>query len=475
MKLLNNITPIDKDFGQWYQDVVVKGNMVSYGNTQGSMIFKPISYGIWENIQNAFNKIMKVKIKAKNVSLPLLIPISLIEKEKKHIEGFSPELAKITMVGDRELDEPLVIRPTSEVLFAQLFASEIHSYKDLPLIFNQWATIFRWEKKTKPFLRNRNFMWQEGHTSHATALEARKLAKKVIRIYQKFLEDFLSIPTITGRKTPIEKFAGAVTTYTIESMTKDGKALQAGTSHYLGQNFAKPFKIQFKDEKNQIEQVYQTSWGISTRLIGAIIMCHGDNRGIIIPPRIAPYKVDIIEIFADKNKEVSQVAKKIYNLLYRKYNPRLDNSNKGFGNKVSQSEIEGTPLRIEVGPQDIKKGVVTFVRRDTLDKEEVSIGNVKNRVKTILIEIQKNLLEKAKQRLEKNIVEASSMSAFKQFINEDKFVITPFSGKTGDEIQIKETTGATARCIISNKNYSPKKCIITNKLTNRFVVFAKAY
>ena len=473
MKLLDNITPIEKDFGKWYQDVVVKGNMINYGRSQGSIIFKPISYGIWENITAEFNKILKNKLKAQNVKLPLLIPISYIEKEKKHIKGFAPELATITKVGNKDLDEHLVIRPTSEVLFTELFADEINSYKDLPIIFNQWANVLRWEKKTSPFLRNREFMWQEGHTAHSFAIEAQRFAKKVIKIYEKFLKEYLAIPSIIGKKTPKEKFAGAVTSYTIESMMKDGKALQTGTSHYLGQNFSKSFNAEFKNSRNEKEWIYQTSWGISTRLIGAIIMSHGDNRGVIIPPKIAPFKVDIIEIFGNKNKEVAEVAKKIYKSL-RSYKPRLDNSNKSLGNKVAQSEIEGTPIRIEVGPRDLKENKVVIVRRDTLEKKLIDIKDVKHKVKTLLDEIQNNLLYNAKKRIDANLVEVDNYKDFLENINKNKFVKVPFSGTAKDENKIKSETGASTRCIVKNKN-NIGTCIITKRTTKRYVIFAKAY
>ena len=474
MKLLDKITPLEENFAKWYQDVVTKGELIAYGNAKGSMIFKPNSFGIWENIQ----KQMDIEIKkagASNVYLPLLIPLSHIEKEKDHIEGFAPELATVTKVGNKDLAEPLVIRPTSEVLFCELFQKTVHSYNDLPIIYNQWANVVRWEKTTNPFLRNREFLWQEGHTVHETAKEAEDLAKKMINIYAQFAKEFLAIPVIMGEKTPREKFAGAHTTYTIEAMMKDGKALQAGTSHYLAQNFSKPFNIQFKNRENKKEFAFGTSWGVSTRLIGGLIMTHGDNRGVIVPPKVALHQIDILELFGQKNPNVRKEALKIYEELKKYFRVRLDDSDKGPGRKAGQSEIEGTPLRIEVGPRDLEKNMVTLVRRDNLEKIQVEISKIKEKSEDILNRIQKDLYENAKNRLNNNTVEAKTYTEMIKLIKEGKFVIVPFDGKEEDEKKIKEETLATARCIPFNGKKESQKCIITNKMTNRFVIFARAY
>lgn len=474
MKLLDNITPLEENFAKWYQDVVVKGNLIDYGQAKGSMIFKPNSYGIWENIQKFMNMEIK-KIGARNVYLPLLIPMSYIEKEKDHVKGFAPELATVTRVGDKELNEPYVIRPTSEVLFGELFSKEVNSYKDLPIIYNQWANVMRWEKTTNPFLRNREFLWQEGHTTHATAIEARKLARKMINVYAKFLKKYLAIPVVVGRKTANEKFAGAVTTYTIEAMMKDGKALQAGTSHYLGQNFAKAFNVQFKTKDNKQELAYQTSWGVSTRLIGGLIMTHGDNRGIIIPPMVALNQIDIIEVFGNKNQNVREVANKLYKTLGRKFRVRLDNSDKGPGHKAGQSEIEGTPLRIEVGPRDLENNEITFVRRDTLEKINVKIDDAKSTANELLKKIQEDLYNNAKERLDQNIDNAFTYDEMKLKLQDRKFVLVPFAGGAKEEKQIKEETTATTRCIPMAHKGKEAKCIITGKMTKRYVIFARAY
>ncbi len=478
MKKLDNITPQEDDFSRWYTDVVKQGQLMEYGPVKGTMIFKPNSYGIWENIQMEFNKVIKAK-GVKNVYLPVLIPLSYIEKEKDHVEGFAPELATITKVGDKELNEHSVIRPTSEVLFGELFAKEVNSYNDLPIMYNQWANVLRWEKTTNPFLRTSEFLWQEGHTTHATAIEARKLSRTMIKEYAKFLEKFLAIPTIVGKKTPKEKFAGAVTTYTIEAMMKDGKALQSGTSHYLGQNFAKAFNISFQNKDNKQELAYQTSWGISTRLIGAIIMTHGDDRGIIIPPRVAPIQIDIIEVFGNKHEHVHTEAMKLFKILSRKWRVNLDDSSKGPGFKAGQSEIQGTPLRIEVGPRDLENRLVTLVRRDTLEKIQVSIEEVKGKIKSILNDIHNNLLSSAKNRLEKHTVYTESYEKFKTLFKDDKnlkFVIAPFAGGVKEEEMIKKETHASTRCLpFKFEKPGLRKCIITGQQTKRFVIFAKAY
>ena len=475
MKELDKITPLEQDFAKWYQDIVKQGNLIAYGQAKGSMIFKPISFGIWQNIQSEMNAIFRNE-GIENVYLPLLIPMSYIEKEKDHVKGFSPELATVTKVGNQELEEPFVIRPTSEVLFGELFSNEIRSHNDLPIKYNQWANVLRWEKTTNPFLRNREFLWQEGHTVHSSPLEARKLTRRMIKIYAKFLKKYLAIPVIVGKKTPKEKFAGAVSTYTIEAMMKDGKALQTGTSHYLGQNFAKAFNIEFTNKENKKEFGYQTSWGVSTRLIGALIMSHSDNRGIVIPPMIAPNQIDIIELFGDKHASVKSVSREVAKTLGRKYRVRIDDSSKGPGFKAGKSEIEGTPLRIEIGPRDLEKNLVTIVRRDTLEKKQVLLKDIKVSVEQFLVEIQENLYILAKKRLDNNIVKVDTYNDFKREVKNKKFVIVPFAGGYKEEDLIKKETMATSRCIpFDIKINKPGRCIITGKNTRRYVIFAKAY
>ncbi len=475
MKTIKQITPIEENFSKWYIDVVTNGNLIEYGPVKGTMIFKPNSYGIWENIQTHFNAILR-KQGIRNVYLPMLIPANLIAKEKDHVNGFAPELATITKVGNKNLSEEIYIRPTSEVLFAEFFKSEIKSYNDLPLAYNQWANILRWEKTTNPFLRNTEFLWQEGHTCHDNEEEAKVMTMKMLGIYKDFLQNYLAIPVITGIKTELEKFSGATSTFTIEAMMKDGKALQSGTSHFLGQNFSKIFKIDYKSKENKSELVYQTSWGISTRLIGAIIMTHGDNRGIIIPPKIAPIQIDIIEIMADKELLVVEISSKVSELLQDIYSIRVDNSKKSGGFKVSQSEIEGVPLRIEIGPREALNNEVIVVRRDTLEKNNVKLKDLKSFVEKTMELIQSNLLLNAEKRLHENIVIATSYEQLKEYLKLNKFVLIPIIDNDDYEIKIKEETTATARCIpLEMKIPDEGVCIFSGNKTNRFVIYAKSY
>ncbi|EGV00554.1 proline--tRNA ligase [Mycoplasmopsis columbina] len=479
MKELEKITPLEQDFSKWYTDVVKQGNLIAYGPVKGTLIFKPNAYGIWELIQQNLNEIFKEK-GIQNVYLPLFIPEKLLNKEKEHIKGFNPELATITMVGDKKIDEKIFVRPTSEVLFADLFKNSIESHKDLPIIYNQWANVVRWEKTTNPFLRSREFLWQEGHTCHADPLEARHFTKMMISCYARFLKNFLALPTIIGKKTANEKFAGACSTYTVEAMMKDGRALQSGTSHYLAQNFSKQFDITFKNKFNLTEHVYQTSWGVSTRLLGAIIMTHGDNRGIVIPPRVAPTQVIILELFANKNPKIHELCLELEKDLGRKYRVSLDASDKGPGFKAANAEIQGIPLRLEIGPKDFENKTVTLVRRDNLEKEVVELAKVKDRIGELLDAIHNNLYEQAEKRLNDNtVVVYEDYEQFKAELENRKFVIAPFccSGKV-EEI-IKEETGATTRCIPKKFDKPTKsfKCIYPQckSKTKRFVVFARAY
>lgn len=480
MKKINRITPWKEDFAKWYIDVIKGGELIEYGPVKGTIIFRPNSYSIWEKIQKELTKKFEQK-GVRNVYLPMLIPHSFIDKEKDHVNGFAPELATVTHVGEKKLTEILYIRPTSEVLFGDYFKKTIESYNDLPVILNQWTSVIRWEKTTNPFLRTTEFLWQEGHTSHADAWEARKFARDMIKKYAKFAKDFLAIPTILGKKTPREKFAGACTTYTIEGMMKDGKSLQMGTSHYLAQKFAKAFDITFKSKSNIYEYVYQTSWGVSTRLIGALIMNHGDDRGIILPPKIAPIQVDILELFGTKNPKVVELTNRIEKTISRLYKVRIDRSDKGPGFKAANSEIQGVPLRIEVGPKDLEKNQVLLVRRDTLEKIHVDIADVKQKVGEVLEKIQNEMYHRAKERMFNNIVRVENYQDFEAAISENKFVLTVFEGNEEDEEWIQKETGATARCILLNdllndfKKTEKQKCFFTNKESKRHVIFARAY
>lgn len=476
MKKIEKITLQKEDFASWYTDVIKNGDLMSYGSSKGSIIFKPLSFAIWENIRNTLDKMFKTK-NVKNVYLPLLIPESLLQKEKEHVQGFNPELATITEVGGKKLSEKFYVRPTSETLFGEFFKNELNLYNELPLIFNQWANVVRWEKTTNPFLRTREFLWQEGHTIHKTEEEARKLTLEILDIYKNFLKEYLAIPIVEGQKTEHEKFSGAVDTYTIEAMMKDGKALQAGTSHYLGQNFTKAFNVTYKNEENKLVNPYGTSWGTTTRLIGALIMTHGDDHGIIIPPKIAPLQIDILELFSKKDSLVSKISNDIYNVLTKEFRVSIDKSDKNPGFKAANSEIHGTPLRIEIGPNDVKNNQVIFVRRDTLEKITIKIENVFFEAQKILEEIQNNLYNNALTRLNNNFSIASNYNEFKKLISEGKWVITLFAGTDQDEVKIKEETGASTRCYPFKTpiNISTDKCFYTNKKTKRIVIFAKAY
>lgn len=475
MKEIKQITPIEKNFSKWYIDVVTNGKLIEYGPVKGTIIFKPNSYGIWENIQLHFNEVLK-KQNIRNIYLPMLIPAHLISREKNHVDGFAPELATITKVGDKQLSEEIYIRPTSEVLFAEFFKTEINSYNDLPLSYNQWANVIRWEKTTNPFLRNTEFLWQEGHTCHSTQEEAEEMTKNMIKIYKNFLKEYLAIPVIIGIKTELEKFSGAISTFTIEAMMKDGKALQSGTSHFLGQNFSKIFNISYKSKNNKSEFVYQTSWGISTRLIGAIIMTHGDNRGIIMPPKIAPIQIDIIQIMANKEPKVSELATKIFDLLKDSYSIRVDTSNKTAGYKAAQSEIEGIPIRIEVGPRDVLSEEVIVIRRDTLEKTTIKINNLMKYIEKLINLIQNNLLQNAESRLKDNIKIVTTYKELKTYIEENKFVLVPIIDNNEYEKKIKEETTATARCIPLELDIPTEGvCIFSGVKTTRFVIYAKSY
>ncbi|MBN4089655.1 proline--tRNA ligase [Mycoplasma enhydrae] len=477
MKKLEKITLQKDNFAKWYTDVIQNGDLMSYGSSKGSIIFKPLSFGIWDNIRLQLDKRFK-KLGVQNVNLPLLIPEELLNREKSHVKGFNPELATVTEVGGKKLNEKFFIRPTSEVLFGDFFKNEIESYNDLPLIYNQWVNVLRWEKTTNPFLRTREFLWQEGHTIHATDKEAQDLTKQMLETYVNFVEEYLAIPVIKGQKTEHEKFAGAEYTLTIEAMMKDGKALQSGTSHYLGQNFTKAFDITFKNKKNKLINAYGTSWGVSTRLLGALIMTHGDDRGIIIPPKIAPCQVDIIELFASKSENVHIQALKIKEeLIKQNIELKIDDSDKGPGFKAANSEIHGTPLRIEIGPRDLEKNQVLAVRRDTLEKIYIPINEITSEVTKLLDDIQNNLLNQARKRLMSNIYEVDNYEDFKKNIAEGHWVITKFDGNGDDEVKIKEETGASSRCIPIDLDFKleANKCFYTKRNTDRIVIFAKAY
>ena len=475
-KMVESITSRDEDFAQWYTDVVKKAELTGYTSVKGCMVIKPAGYAIWENIQKELDRRFK-ETGVENVYLPLLIPESLLQKEKDHVEGFAPEVAWVTHGGLNELQERMCIRPTSETLFCDLYAKDVQSYRDLPKVYNQWCSVLRWEKTTRPFLRSREFLWQEGHTAHATAEEAQERTIQMLNVYADFCEEVLAIPVLKGQKTDKEKFAGAVATYTIESLMHDGKALQSGTSHNFGDGFAKAFGIQFTDKDNQLKYVHQTSWGFTTRMIGAIIMVHGDDDGLVLPPRISPVHVVVIPI-RQKDENVMAKARELTD-LFEAYGmkAKLDDSDKSPGWKFADQEMRGFPLRLEIGPRDLESGVCVLVRRDTREKTEVPIEDAPRKAAELLDTIQKDMFERAKKHLDSHIYEASDYDEFKKTVEEKPGFIKAFwCGEQDCEDKIKEDTTATSRCIPFGEEVPEDAvCVCCGKKAKHLVYWGKAY
>ncbi len=472
-KFVESITDMEADFPQWYTDVVIKAELVDYSSVRGCMIIRPYGYAIWE----LFQKQMDERFKAtghENVYMPIFIPESLLQKEKDHVEGFAPEVAWVTHGGEQELTERLCVRPTSETLFCDHYKNIIHSYRDLPKLYNQWCNVVRWEKTTRPFLRTMEFLWQEGHTAHATQEESEAETIKMLNVYADFCEEVLSIPVIKGQKTEKERFAGAKATYTIESLMHDGKALQSGTSHNFGDGFARAFGIQYTDKNNELQYVHQTSWGTTTRLIGAIIMVHGDNNGLVLPPRIAPIQVVIVPIAMQK-EGVLDKANELKERLSA-FRIKLDDTDKTPGWKFSEYEMKGVPVRLEVGPKDIENNQVVLVRRDTGEKKAVSMDDLEAEIETMLDEIQKNLLVRAKERLDAKTNVATDMTEFQDALDDNPgFVKAMWCGDQACEDEIKELTGATSRCIPFEEEQISDTCVCCGKKAKHMVYWAKAY
>ena len=474
MKKLDAITDMNVDFPQWYTDVVKKAGLTDYSSVKGCMILRPYGYGIWELIQKDLDARFKA-VDVENVYMPLFLPQSLLQKEADHIEGFAPEALLVTQVGDEKLAEPLVVRPTSETLFCEHFANVVQSYRDLPLVYNQWCSVVRWEKTTRPFLRTTEFLWQEGHTVHATNEEAEAQALQMFNIYADFFEKALAIPVIRGRKTEKEKFAGAQTTYTIESLMKDGKALQSGTSHNLGQGFAKAFDITYTDENNELQHVHQSSWGVTTRMIGAVIMVHGDNNGLLLPPPIAPIQVAILPI-AMKKEGVLEAVTQMNERLKQRFRTKLDVTDKTPGWKFSEYEMKGVPLRLEMGPKDIEAGQAVLVRRDNGEKVVVSTANIEAEIEKMLTEIHQGMYDRAKANLEAKTYVATDMVGFEKTLEETPgFIKAMWCGDVACEESIKEKTGATTRCIPEVQEQLSQGCVCCGKDAKEMVYFAKAY
>ncbi|MDE7043692.1 MAG: proline--tRNA ligase, partial [Acetatifactor sp.] len=445
-KMVEAITSMDVDFAQWYTDVVKKAEMIDYTSVKGCMVVKPAGYAIWELIQKQLDGMFK-EAGVENVYLPMFIPESLLQKEKDHVEGFAPEVAWVTHGGMQPLQERLCVRPTSETLFCDFYKNDIHSYRDLPRVYNQWCSVVRWEKETRPFLRSREFLWQEGHTAHATAEDAEARTIQMLNVYADFCEQVLAIPVIKGQKTDKEKFAGAVATYTIEALMHDGKALQSGTSHNFGDGFAKAFGIQFADKDNTLKYVHQTSWGVSTRVIGAIIMVHGDNEGLVLPPRVAPVQVCIVPI-QQKKEGVLDKAYELRDRLTGSFRVKVDDTDKSPGFKFAEAEMRGYPVRVEIGPKDMEAGKCILCRRDTREKLEVSLDELETKVGELLETIQGEMLERARNHRDAHTYTAADMAEFEKIFNEKAgFVKAMWCGEQGCEDLIKEKLSVTSSCM----------------------------
>lgn len=472
-KKVEAITAMEDDFAQWYTDVVKKAELVDYTSVKGCMVIRPDGYAIWELIQQELDRRFK-ETGVKNVYLPMFIPESLLQKEKDHVEGFAPEVAWVTYGGLQPLQERLCVRPTSETLFCDYYKNIIQSYRDLPQVCNQWCSVVRWEKETRPFLRSREFLWQEGHTAHATAEEAEARTVQMLNLYADFLEQVCAIPVVKGQKTEKEKFAGAVATYTVEALMHDGKALQSGTSHNFGDGFAKAFGIQFTGKDNKLEYVHQTSWGMTTRLIGAIIMVHGDNSGLVLPPRVAPTQVMIVPI-RQQQEGVLEKAAEMKDML-KGFRVKVDDTDKSPGWKFSEQEMRGIPLRIEVGPKDIENGKCMLVRRDNGEKMEVSFDELETKVRETLDAMQKDMLERARERRDSQTYVAKNMDEFRKIFNEKSgFVKAMWCGDQACEDKIKEELSVTSRCMPFEQEQISDVCVCCGKPAKKMVYWGRAY
>ena len=474
-EFVKDITNIDEDFAQWYTDIVLKAELADYTAVKGFIAIRPYGYAIWENIQ-AYADMRFKEHGVKNISMPVLIPESLLNKEKDHVEGFAPEVAWVTIGGGEKLEERLCVRPTSETIFSTMYSKWLNSWRDLPYLYNQWCSVLRWEKETRPFLRSREFLWQEGHTIHETAEEARQFTLDMLEVYADVIENLLAIPVLKGRKTKKEQFAGADETYTVETLMHDGRALQGGTSHFLGQNFTKSFDIKFQNRNGEQEYAYQTSWGISTRLIGAVIMAHGDNRGLKLPPYVAPIQVVIVPIAQEKGN-VLEEAEKLQEKLKEKFRVELDDrDNYTVGYKFNDWEMKGVPVRIEIGPKEIEHGEVIVTRRDTLEKMPIKIDELPEKMEELLKDIHNSMFNACKKRMEEKTTVALNMDEFVKNINENQgFVKTMWCGSQECEDKIKELTGAPSRCIPFEQEHLSDTCVCCGKKADKMVVWGRQY
>ncbi|MCI8389402.1 MAG: proline--tRNA ligase [Roseburia sp.] len=474
-KLVEAITSMDVDFAQWYTDVVKKAELIDYSSVKGCMIIRPAGYALWENIQHELDRRFK-ETGVENVYLPMFIPESLLEKEKDHVEGFAPEVAWVTHGGLNELQERLCVRPTSETLFCDFYKNLIQSYRDLPKVYNQWCSVVRWEKETRPFLRSREFLWQEGHTAHATAEEAEERTVQMLNLYADFCEEVLAMPVIRGQKTEKEKFAGAEATYTIEALMHDGKALQSGTSHNFGDGFARAFGIQYTDQENRLQYVHQTSWGMTTRLIGAIIMVHGDDSGLVLPPRIAPVQAMVIPV-QQRKEGVLDAAREVCGRLGTVCRAKLDDTDKSPGWKFSEQEMRGIPVRIELGPKDIEAGTCVVVRRDTREKLTVALDRLETKIPELLETIQHDLFERAKAHRDAHIWDAHNYEELKDIAeHRPGFIRGMWCGDQACEDQIKEELAVTSRCMpFHDKEQIADTCVCCGRPAHKLIYWGRAY
>ena len=474
-KMVEDITSMEEDFSKWYTDVVKKAELMDYSSVKGCMVIEPYGYAIWENIQREMDARFK-KLGVQNVYMPLLIPESLLQKEKDHIEGFAPECAVVTEGGGEKLAEKLFIRPTSETLFCEHYQKVIHSYRDLPKLYNQWCSVLRWEKTTRPFLRGMEFLWQEGHTMHETAEEAEEFTLKMLHVYDEVYRDVLAIPPVIGKKTEKEKFAGAEATYTLEPMMHNGVALQGGTTHYFGDGFAKAFDITFTGRDNGLHHPYQTSWGMSTRLIGAVIMVHGDDSGLVLPPKIAPIQVAIVPV-AQHKPGVLEKAAELRDRLAEKYRVKLDDSDNSPGWKFAQYEMQGVPLRVEIGPKDIENGQCVLVRRDTREKQFISLDQLEAAVEQGLQDLHDAMYQRALKNLEEKTFTATTYEEFLDTAqNKPGFIKAMWCGDSACEDKIKEDTGGVkSRCIPFEEEQLSDVCVCCGKPAKHMVYWGRQY
>ena len=473
-KMVEEITSMDEDFAKWYTDVVKKAELCEYTSVKGCMVIRPYGYAIWENIQRLMDGMFKATGQ-ENVCMPMFIPESLLDKEKDHVEGFAPEVAWVTHGGNEKLDERLCVRPTSETLFCEHYANIVHSYRDLPKLYNQWVSVVRWEKTTRPFLRTREFLWQEGHTIHATAEEAQEETIRMLNVYAEFCEKYLAMPVVKGVKTAKERFAGAEDTYTIEALMHDGKALQSGTSHYFGDGFAKAFDIQFTGKDNKLHHPFQTSWGTTTRLIGAIIMTHGDDNGLVLPPAVAPIQLVIVPLASHK-EGVLDKANELEEKLSKVCRVKLDDTDNSAGWKFAEYEMKGVPLRLEIGPKDIENNRCVVVRRDSSEKIFVSLDELEQRVPELLQEVHDGLYQKALDRRAAMTFTAKDFAELKDIAdNKPGFIKAMWCGERECEDKLKDELGITSRCIPFEQEQLSDTCVCCGKPAKHMLYWGKAY